>query len=188
LNFGEEAVGSTSSEQTYTVEGSNLTNDISLIAPAGFNISTTSGSGFNSSLTLTQTGGIIATTTIYVHFEPTEIHSYSGDITHISSGASQVNVSLTGNCSTGISENEITNEEINIYPNPSKGMFKIDIKGHENSSLCVIVNDINGNIILKKLFNNSVSNTIDLTGNSSGIYFLQITIDNKILTTQVVIK
>ena len=54
-----------SAEQTFTAEGALLTNDIVLTAPTNFEISTTSGAGFGSSVTLTQTGGNVATTKIY---------------------------------------------------------------------------------------------------------------------------
>ncbi len=55
-----------SAEQSFTVEGTDLTADITLTAPTNFQISTSSGSGFGSSLTLTETGGSVTTTTIYV--------------------------------------------------------------------------------------------------------------------------
>ncbi len=58
--------GTASAEQSFTVSGADLTANIALTAPAGFEISTTSGSGFQSSLTLTQSGGTVANTTIYV--------------------------------------------------------------------------------------------------------------------------
>ncbi len=53
-------------EQTYTVSGQNLSNDISLTAPTNYEISETSGSGFGTSLTLTETDGEVTETTIYV--------------------------------------------------------------------------------------------------------------------------
>jgi hypothetical protein len=46
LSFGAVAVGSTSTEQSYTVSGSHLLDDITILAPTTFEISTTSGSGF----------------------------------------------------------------------------------------------------------------------------------------------
>ncbi len=95
INYGDVEIGNTA-EQSYTVSGSNLTNDIDINAPAGYEVSLTSGSGFASSLTLTQTGGTVATTTIYVKFIPTAEQTYTGDIIHTSVGATQVNLALSG--------------------------------------------------------------------------------------------
>ncbi len=58
-----------SSEQTFTVEGVNLTNDISLAASANYEISETSGSGYTSPITLTQSGGTVSLTTIYIRLK-----------------------------------------------------------------------------------------------------------------------
>ncbi|MCK4663635.1 MAG: immunoglobulin domain-containing protein, partial [Bacteroidales bacterium] len=96
LDFGDVETGTTI-EQNYTVEGSDLTDDITLTAPTGYEISLTSGSDFTTSLILTQTGGTVATTTIYVKFAPVSAISYTSDITHESVGATTANVSVTGN-------------------------------------------------------------------------------------------
>jgi len=56
-------------EQSFTVEGSDLTADISIAAPTNYEISETSGSGFTSPITLTQTAGAVSSTTIYVRLK-----------------------------------------------------------------------------------------------------------------------
>ncbi len=97
--FSDQCINTTSANKTYTVSGSNLTDNITITPPAGYEISTSSGSGFvnNSSyLTLTQSGGTVNSTTIYVRFKPTAEQTYSGNITHTSSGATQKNVAVTG--------------------------------------------------------------------------------------------
>jgi hypothetical protein len=96
LNFNNVLVGTISAEQTYTVSGSNLTTNISITAPAKFEISLTSGSGFGSNLTLTQTGGVVNSTTIYVRFAPTSAGLVSGDIVHSSTGAADQNTGVSG--------------------------------------------------------------------------------------------
>lgn len=97
--FGNQCINTTSSEKSYTVSGSNLTNNIILTPPVNFEISLTSGSGFvanPSTITLTQTGGNVATTTIYTRFKPTAVQAYSGNITHTSTGATSQNVAVSG--------------------------------------------------------------------------------------------
>ena len=50
LNPFVTCAGSASAEQTFTVEGVNLLHNITITAPTGYEISTSSGSGFNSAL------------------------------------------------------------------------------------------------------------------------------------------
>jgi hypothetical protein len=96
--FGNQCINTTSSENTYSVSGSNLTDDITITPPAGFEISTTSGSGFvtnPNTLTILQTGGT-ASATIYVVFKPTATTAFNGNITHTSAGATQKDVAVSG--------------------------------------------------------------------------------------------
>ena len=97
-NFTSEP-GTPSAEKSYVVSGSDLTDNISITAPADFEISTTSGSGWTSSLTLTQSGGVVSPTTIYVRFNRATVGTSSGNITHTSSGAFQKNVAVSGTAS-----------------------------------------------------------------------------------------
>lgn len=94
-DFGDIYVDADSAEQTYTVTGANLTGNITVTAPSGFAVSETSGSGFGSSLTLTQSGGSV-NATVYVIFQPTAASSYSGNITHTSTGATSKDKPVAG--------------------------------------------------------------------------------------------
>lgn len=86
-----------SAEQTFTVEGNDLTDDIFLSAPADFEISETTGSGFGSTITLTQSGGTVDETTIYVRLSAgLAIGNYSGDIELTSTDATTLSVALSG--------------------------------------------------------------------------------------------
>ncbi|SDS52457.1 choice-of-anchor D domain-containing protein [Winogradskyella sediminis] len=86
-----------SSEDTFTVEGSLLTNDIVITAPTDFEISLTSGTGFTNSITLTESSGAVASTTIYARLiSGKAIGNYTGNVNITSTGASTKTVSLTG--------------------------------------------------------------------------------------------
>lgn len=97
LNFGDVYLGNVSGVQQYTVSGTNLTESIVINVPYGFQISTMSGSGFGNSITLPQVGGNVGQTTIYVRFAPTARKAYSEQISHVSTGATQKNITITGN-------------------------------------------------------------------------------------------
>ena len=94
--------GTASTAQTYTVSGESLTGSIAITAPAGFELST-DGSTYSGSLSLAPTSGTVDSTTIYVRLKATTEGSYSGNITHTSTSATEVDLSVSGtvsNCST----------------------------------------------------------------------------------------
>jgi hypothetical protein len=100
LNTFSSQPGVASAARTYTVAGSNLTADISITAPSCFELST-DGSTYSSNLTLAQTSGSVSTTNIYVRFFSATTGTFSGNITHISSGATSLNMAVSGTASTG---------------------------------------------------------------------------------------
>lgn len=91
-------VGTPSPEQTFEVSGTLLTDDVTLTVTSGdYEISETSGAGFGTSITLNQTAGEIAATTIYVRLNGALAASPSnGLLTLASTGATDVLVSLEG--------------------------------------------------------------------------------------------
>ena len=87
-----------SSEQSFTASGENLTANISISAPTNYEISTSSGSGFGTSLTLTQSGGDVSETTIYVRLKSgLSVSSYNSEnVTASSTGADSETVACSG--------------------------------------------------------------------------------------------
>lgn len=87
--------GSASSNGTFNVSGSNLTSNITLTAPAGFEISLNPTSGFASTLTLTPTSGTVASTPVYVRLLATNlVGSYAGTISGTTTGGNTVNITI----------------------------------------------------------------------------------------------
>ncbi|HRI20779.1 MAG TPA: FG-GAP-like repeat-containing protein, partial [Panacibacter sp.] len=90
-----------SAEQSITVNGNNLTADITVAAPTGFEVSTTSGNGFGSSVMLTQTAGTVSGTTVYVRLSATATGTPAGNLTIESTGATTQNKAVSGIVNTG---------------------------------------------------------------------------------------
>jgi mucin-19 len=88
--------GFASTNQTFTVSGQYLTANLSLTAPSGFEISTSAGSGFSGSLTLTPASGTVTNTTIYTRITNAASGSPSGNISITSTGATSRTVALSG--------------------------------------------------------------------------------------------
>jgi predicted RNA-binding protein with TRAM domain len=82
------------SPTSYSVSANQLTTNLTISAPSGFEISTSIGSGYNTTLTITPDAcGTISTTTIYVRLAATTVPgNYSGNILMSSTGAINVNV------------------------------------------------------------------------------------------------
>ena len=100
--FGYMVGAGPSAAQSFTVSGSNLTANISIVAPANYEISTSETTGFTSDITLTQSGGTVAGTTIFVRLvSGLATGTYSGvSITVNSTDANEATVALTGSVTT----------------------------------------------------------------------------------------
>lgn len=97
-NFGPVSMGSTSASRQYSVSAYNLTGNLTVTAPTGFQVSTASNTGFSSTINVTPVSGIVASTPVYVRFAPTAPTGATGNvnITNASTGASTVNVAVSG--------------------------------------------------------------------------------------------
>lgn len=75
--FASQGIGVPSNEQSFTVSGMNLTNDLIVTAPTGYEVSMTSGAGFAPSITIIPNLGVVNNTTIYVRYTPTALTDQS---------------------------------------------------------------------------------------------------------------
>jgi len=104
LNSFSQMIGAPSATQTYSVAGYNLTANVVVTAPAGYQISLDgiTWSGSANPITLTPTSGTLASTNIMVRLNATVDGSYNGNITHTSANATTVNLALTGIASSSV--------------------------------------------------------------------------------------
>ncbi len=86
-----------STEKEFSVSGINLTADIVINSPQGFEVSLTSETGFGSSISISPSNGTVAATTVYVRLQAgLAVNSYTGDINLTSTGATSKTVALSG--------------------------------------------------------------------------------------------
>ena len=85
----------------------------------------------------------------------------------------------------------IKETNIKIYPNPSNGIFNLEISDAENSTYTVKVFDIIGAVV----YTNTITGTtylkeqIDISQNAKGMYFLSIESDNGyVISKRIIIK
>ncbi len=91
--------GTPSAAQSFDVSGTDLTGDISIAAPAGYEVSKTSStSGFSASQSLTPSSGTVPTTAIFVRLtNAAPVGSVAGNVIVSSPSAATQNVAVSGN-------------------------------------------------------------------------------------------
>jgi hypothetical protein len=88
-------VGTPSASQSFTVSGIALTADITVTAPTGFAVSLDN-TTFTPSVTLTQTAGTVAATTVHARGNSAVYGAFSGNIIATSTGADNDTVAVAG--------------------------------------------------------------------------------------------
>ena len=91
--------GTASTSQSYTANGSNLTSNVVVTAPTGYEVSLDN-STFGGSRTLVPTGGSLSGVTVYVRLSAsTATGSVSGTVVNSGGGATTQNLTLSGTVS-----------------------------------------------------------------------------------------
>lgn len=95
--------GSASDAQTFTVSGSNLTADVTVTAPTGFEVSS-DGTTYGTTVTFTPVSNALAAVTVHVRIAAsTAAGSVGGNITVSSTNATTQNVAVTGTVTPPVS-------------------------------------------------------------------------------------
>ncbi len=91
------------------------------------------------------------------------------------------NVNVDNFMQVGISEHNAI-PSIGVYPNPSKGIFNLDLKNIQGTNVIVKVLDASGREVRKEQLKNSshIQTTLDLNSHPAGIYYLQVSTDQRI--------
>jgi len=82
--------------QQFTVSGAGLTNDITVTAPPGFEVSLLANSGYSNSVIIPLSGGVVNNTIVYVRSAASATGNISGNIVLSSPGATSQNVAVLG--------------------------------------------------------------------------------------------
>jgi hypothetical protein len=142
-DFGHVQLGQSSAEQSYAVKGTNLADDIEIDAPEGFAITTISGdySGDTTEIILTQSGGTVDSTRIYVRFSPTIAKAYASIMVHTSAFASDKFIVVEGTCyeEPAISVTGILNDFDSVMVDDYSAEQSFSVEGYALTSDIVIL-------------------------------------------------
>ena len=95
-----------------------------------------------------------------------------------------VNVFVTGISSTG-------SQVINISPNPTSGIFTLDIENANTNEVVITIVDIQGKVVYNELDKNisaKYNKQIDLSDLSKGIYFVKLSIGSDVKVEKLVVQ
>jgi uncharacterized protein (TIGR02145 family) len=84
--------------------------------------------------------------------------------------------------------NESRNERFEIFPNPTTGRLALSFGSNSLQQAQTEVYNTQGQLVFSKTFQNTPSATIDLTGNSSGIYMVKVIAGGEILNRKICIE
>jgi len=100
-----------SAEQSFTVSGGYLTSDVIVNAPTNYEISSTSGAGFTSAITLSPVHGYLSSSTIYVRLKTGLLaNTYNENILVSSTGVTSANITLSGTVDNTTDFQDINNK------------------------------------------------------------------------------
>lgn len=113
-------------------------------------------------------------------YEAAPHHTYAdgGNYTvvlRLSSSCGFVNDTLSAHI-VGIHQITVSNEDLSVYPNPTKHSATIAVKGALKMEKIEVYN-ILGQVIYRKNADNDLKHELDLSGNAAGIYTIQIYTD-----------
>ena len=98
-----QGLGTPTNSQVYTVSAVDLTSNLVITPPAGYEISSNGGANWYTSanpINLVPVNGAVSTTTISVRLNASSAGPYSGNITHTSTGATSINQAVSGTVQT----------------------------------------------------------------------------------------
>lgn len=78
-----------------------------------------------------------------------------------------------GTIALDIDESKKTSNSIKIFPNPSNGLYELQLNDSEIDNINLTVNDVLGKTVLKTKITNT-NTKIDLSSHPNGIYFIEI--------------
>ena len=98
------------------------------------------------------------------------------------------NVRIIGSAAMATVVKENSKQELTLFPNPSStGIFTVDF-GNTINQTTVTVYDVVGKIILTKEINSINKQSIDISNQANGIYFVNIKNDKSIVTRKIIIN
>lgn len=194
---GGSAVVSPTASASYTVTGTNTVTSCFNTAVSSVSVNATPVIGATTSASLIcsgQTATLNATgATTYtwapagsgssITITPSVTTSYTVSGTNTLGCTSSATVSQAVSPCTGISNNQALRIDVKLFPNPTTGLFNLEL----NTASQVSITNILGQVILVEKVEDG-THTFNLQNQSKGLYFVKISQNNKQETIKIVVE
>lgn len=140
FNAFDQAWGSPSVEQTYTIAGGELTSYLIITPPAQFEVSANGGASWyrnTSPLYLAPIAGTVGPQTIAVRLNANSVGNYAGNIVHESVGRTSVSVPVSGVTSLVTGTEETARNNFTLTPNPANDQVEIRHPGMRRPDIVI---------------------------------------------------
>ena len=149
------------------------------------------------------TSGTSGADSIYVEFSNgTSSNDTSGTVTFNANNAGEtVTVIAFGPCSSDTAtftfdvnqisvDEDFMNGTLKIYPNPTRGLFNVEFATASATDVEISIVNMVGQVISNEVVtvNGLYNNQFDLSNESAGVYFIQFTTDNAVLTERITVE
>jgi hypothetical protein len=127
-------------------------------------------------------------TTQSISVSPSNTDVYTVTVTNASGCVGEGSVTVT--LSVGI-EGILRDVSLNYYPNPSEGMFNMELSGLGGEEIEVSIMSIQGQVIRKERFvdiSDRFINQFDLRGEASGIYLVRVLVGDEQINTRITVR
>jgi hypothetical protein len=110
--------------------------------------------------------------------------SYSSSALYWSKDAGAI---YSSNCASAIMEPANRQIGLKIYPNPSSGIFLINLLSYSEATV-ILIHDGLGNILYRNFYNGVRNRPIDLSNHPKGLYFVEVLAGRERTITKVAIQ
>jgi hypothetical protein len=97
-------------------------------------------------------------------------------------------VSFNGGEPTSTKEIQVTEQRLQLFPNPSNGIITISLDNYENEKAVLNIFSSTGQLVYTTKTNNLNNETINLSGNKAGVYFVTVQIKGSIYKSKIMIE
>jgi len=162
-----------SAVQSYSLRGQNLSGDLMVRPPAGFEVSINNTTWFTASnpLVLPVTNGTLSLQTVYLRLNAVSAGNYTGALVHSTAIGTSVSIGLQGTAGTATSVIAPVAPSFAISPNPVREELRVK---HGTATASLVVYSIDGREILQQQTVPGTKETImDLRLLRTGAYLLR---------------
>ncbi len=95
---------------------------------------------------------------------------------------------LTLKSATGINDQEFSNGNIRIYPNPTSGLLNVAIENTSNNKIIIDLMNASGQLLLSKEYIDEKDFSIQIGDQPKGVYYLKVVSEGSVKIEKVILK